>query len=122
MSKCLKAVFFVTFLALTMGVSVPLALCQEQVKSSAVQIVSGAVASVDLEKSMIVVMPEKKADGVEQKDVEVLVSDLTTIEKNYDLVLLGDLLVGDKVTVSYLIDQSGKNVAKSIAVESKEKK
>ncbi len=120
MSKCLRAVFCVLFLALAMEVHVPLALCQEQAAS--VQSISGTVVSVDLEKSTVVVALEAGVKDAAQTDVTVSISDLTTIEKNSDLVLLGDLSAGDKVEVSYMADQSGKNVAKSIVVRPGEKK
>lgn len=122
MNKCLKVVCCALFLALAMEVHVPLALCQEEVKTSSVQAVSGTISSIDLEKMTIVIAPEAKTKDAAQKDVVVSVSDLTTIEKNFDFILLGDLSAGDKVEVSYLVGPSGQNVAKSIVVAAGEVK
>lgn len=120
MKRYLKIVFCLAFLALAMEVHVPLVLCQDEVKAPLTGSVSGTIASVDQKKLEVVVTPVKKDKEEASQDVVVQIVDSTSIEKNYETALPYDLSLGDKVDVQYTTDPSGKNVAKSIMVGTKQ--
>lgn len=124
MNRYLKAVFCLAFLVLAMEVHVPLVLCQDEAQVFLAKSVSGAIVSIDKEKSMVVVAAKKETKDEMSKleDVSVQVVDSTTIEKNQKSASLSDLSSGEKVEVSYTTDQSGKNIAKSIVVEAGQQK
>lgn len=120
MKRYLKTVFCLAFLALAMEVHVPLVLCQDEVKAPLTESVSGTIASVDQKKLEVVVTPVKKYKEAAFQDVAVQIVDSTSIEKNYETALPSDLSLGDKVDVQYTVDPSGKNIAKSIMVGTKQ--
>ena len=82
--------------------------------------VSGEVVSVDLVKSEVVVKQLKDAVTSTYNNTTFAVAPETKIAKGDATLKLSDLKAGDKVTVKYTTDVSGKQKVESIAVETKE--
>ena len=100
------------------GVAVPV-FAQEKAAPQ-VTSVSGEVVSVDLVKSEVVVKQLKDAVTSTYNNTTFAVAPETKIAKGDAILKLSDLKAGDKVTVKYTTDVSGKQKVESIAVETKE--
>jgi len=100
------------------GVALPV-FAQEQAAPQ-VTSVSGEVVSVDLVKSEVVVKQLKDAVTSTYNNTTFAVAPETKIAKGDATLKLSDLKAGDKVTVKYTTDVSGKQKVESIAVETKE--
>jgi len=100
------------------GVALPV-FAQEQAAPQ-VTSVSGEVVSVDLVKSEVVVKQLKDAVTSTYNNTTFAVAPETKIAKGDATLKLSDLKAGDKVTVKYTTDVSGKQKVESIAVEVKE--
>jgi len=81
--------------------------------------VSGEVVSVDLVQSNVVVKQLKDAVASTYENTTFVVAPETKIQKGDATLKLSDLKAGDKVTVKYTNDVSGKQKIESISVEVK---
>lgn len=82
------------------------------------QLTGGEVKAVDT-KAMTITVTKKMKDKV--VETVVTVDDKTNITCDKEKKALADVKVGDKVTVKYS-EVDGKNVAKSVAIKTEEKK
>lgn len=101
-------------------ISLPLAFSQEEEESPLAKEISGEIASVDLENSTIAIKQLKDEESLTDKTVTIYVDNSTSIEKNYEVVAITEIKVGDRVTVEYATDETGKNIAGNIRVELEE--
>ena len=101
------------------GVSVPV-FAQEKAQTAQVTSVSGEIVSVDLVKSEVVVKQLKDVVTSTYTNTTFSVVSETKITKGDATLKLSDLKAGDKITVEYTTDVSGKQKVESIAVEIKE--
>ncbi|MEW5895744.1 MAG: hypothetical protein AB1650_08340 [Candidatus Omnitrophota bacterium] len=76
--------------------------------------ISGKIAAVDIEKSMITVVEASQAEGQEAAEIVFLVVESTEIDKEGESVTLAGLTIGDSVSVEYETQESGENIAQSI--------
>ena len=101
------------------GVVVPV-YSQEKTEQQIVASVSGEVVSVDLVKSEVVVKQLKDAVTSTYENTTFVVALETKIQKGDANLKLSDLKAGDKITVKYTSDVSGKQKIESISLEVKE--
>jgi len=93
---------------------------QEKTEQQIVTSVSGEVVSVDLVKSEVVVKQLKDAVTSTYENTTFVVALETKIQKGDANLKLSDLKAGDKITVKYTSDVSGKQKIESISLEVKE--
>ncbi|MDP2754852.1 MAG: hypothetical protein Q8P40_10760 [Nitrospirota bacterium] len=91
---------------------------EEKKAPAKVKQLTGEVKAVDT-KAMTITVTKKMKDKV--VETVVTVDDKTNITCDKEKKALADVKVGDKVTVKYS-EADGKNVAKSVAIKTEEKK
>ena len=84
----------------------------------AVKEFEGEVINVDVSKSILNIKTVDQ-DGKPPQDIEVYTNSSTTIEKDYSPIDLSQINIGDQVNISYMTDESGKNMAMEIIVGKK---
>jgi co-chaperonin GroES (HSP10) len=100
------------------GVAVPV-FAQEQAQTAQVISVSGEVVSADLVKSEVVVKQLQDVVASTYANTTFSIVPETKITKGDAILKLSDLKAGDKVSVKYVSDISGKQKVESISVEVK---
>lgn len=98
----------------------PFAFSQETEEYALTKELSGDVVSVDLTDSAIVIKQLKDKESLTYESTTIYVSNSTYMEKDYQTVSLAEIKVGDRVTVEYVTDETGKNIASNIWVGQKE--
>lgn len=88
----------------------------EPAETAEIRALAGEVASVDLENSLLVVKYLKDEAAQLYENATVYVDDSTVIEKNQEMITLGEVAPTDKVSVEYTTDSAGKNTATYIMV------
>lgn len=117
--KRLKIILCLLFVGGMVGSGLPFAFSQEEELAETIQ-VTGEIAKVDLEKSIVVIKQLKDEDNEIYEDVDICVDGATVIEKDYETVGLDELAAGEDATVEYTANEEGKNVATYIFVNTEE--
>jgi uncharacterized protein (DUF2141 family) len=118
MVKVMKLVLVCLAVVGLVGVTVPV-FAQEKAEPQ-VTSVSGEVVSMDLLKSEVVVKQLKDAVTSTYENTTFVVAAETKITKGDAALKLSELKAGDKVSVKYISDVSGKQKVEIISVEVKE--
>jgi len=118
MVKGMKLALILLVVVGVVGIVVP-AFSQEKVEQPAVTSIAGEIVSVDLVKSAVVIkqIKDPAAGTYENQTISVLPE--TKVTKGDVALKLSELKAGDKVTVKYITDASGKQKVESVAVEVK---
>ena len=113
-SKIFSAVLAAGFIAF---LSTPVLSQEDDASLSNVQEVAGEVVSVNAEDTSIVITypMDEASQTMETADFDV--TDETRIMENENLISLSELESGDEVTLMYVTDEMGKNVARLIWLE-----
>lgn len=117
--KRLEIMLCLLFAGVVVGSGLPFAFCEEEELAETIQI-TGEIAKVDLEKSIVVIKQLKDEENDIYEDVDIYVDDATAIEKDYETIGLGDLAAGEDATIECTTNEEGKNIATYIFVKSEE--
>ncbi|MFH0763054.1 MAG: DUF5666 domain-containing protein [Candidatus Omnitrophota bacterium] len=121
MKRSIKFIFclFLIISVLTV-IGSPFAFSQEEKAGALAKEISGDIASVDLKNSAIVIKQLKDEKSLTYETVTVYVDNSTSIEDDYETITIAEIKAGDRVTVEYVTDKAGKNIASNIRVKPKE--
>jgi hypothetical protein len=106
-------------LVMGMSVSAPTNVSAQEeavVAETTASVVTGAIVAVDLENSTITIETAATEEGQAAVQTVVVIDDATVIAKGEEVVSKDGLTVGSNVTVEYVTDEAGANVAQNISV------
>lgn len=121
MQRSLKFIFSLVILAgIFMTARLPFVFSQEEGESAFTKMLSGEVVSVDSKNSAIDIKQLKDEEALTYETITIYADNSTSIERDYETVILKEIKAGDEVTVEYTSDETGKNIASAIWANPKE--
>ena len=76
----------------------------------------GNIGSVNAQNSSFIVKQLKGGENESYEDLIIYADDSTFIEKNDEVVSLSDLIAGEEISVEYVTNETGENIAGHIWV------
>lgn len=119
MKGCLRVALCFLFAAAVSGMNMPLSLSQEE-DTSMVSNVSGQVASVDQEKSLVVIKYLEDEENEIYNEATIYVDSSTAIENAYETISIANLVKGESIDVEYTTSEDGRKIATYIWVNTEQ--